>query len=237
MNKQKIKNKEVLWFNFEDYKSLKKRYKDSFCKMNTLFMKESISYTLEVDLSIEDDQIMKNMNEGTRYEVKRCLKEKLKIENINEKRTFLDFYNDFAKAKNLNKISLENMTFSPDLVIRGIKNNDDQFLAIHVYVVDKFSNISRLLYSATSTELFEDNKALIARANRLLHFKDMLYFKANGFKRYDLGGFAYNTENKSLRGINKFKSGFGGKMRKVYNYEPLLIYFIKNCYGKISSSS
>ena len=136
MNKQKIKNKEVLWFNFEDYKSLKKRYKDSFCKMNTLFMKESISYTLEVDLSIEDDQIMKNMNEGTRYEVRRCLKESLVIENINDNEMFIEFYNHFAKVKELNIISTENLMFSPKLIIRGVKNNENQFLSMHVYVIN-----------------------------------------------------------------------------------------------------
>lgn len=159
------------------------------------------------------------------------------IEKITDKAIFINFYNDFAKSKQLNQISNQSLNFNPVPIIRGVKNDQNQFLAIHVYVVDEKNTIARLLYSATNSELFEENKALIGRANRLLHFNDILFFKNEGFERYDLGGYAHNTTDNSLKGINKFKAGFGGEVRKVYNYEPLIINIIKYCYGKISTST
>jgi lipid II:glycine glycyltransferase (peptidoglycan interpeptide bridge formation enzyme) len=237
MNIQTFKNKKIVWFNIRESRSLTKRYKDSFLRMDNFFMKEKVSHTIEVDLSIDEDQILNGMDKGTKYEVRRCLKENLVIENINEISTFIEFYNHFAKIKNLNLISKDNLNFSPDLILRGIKNIENQFLSIHVYVVNESGAIARLLYSATNIELFDDNKALIGRANRLLHYDDMLYFKSNGYKRYDLGGYAHNTEDKLLKGINKFKKGFGGSVREVYIYEPIIINVLKNLYGKVSPAS
>lgn len=237
MNIQSFKNKKIVWFNLSESRSLKKRYKDSFLRMDNFFMKKKVSHTIEVDLSKNIDQIQENMDKGTKYEIRRCLKEGLLIEEITDRMIFVDFYNSFAKSKKLNQISNSHLNFSPNLVLRGIKNELDQLLAIHVYVINASNSIARLLYSATNAELYESNKALIGRANRLLHFNDICYFKEQGFKRYDLGGLAFQTTNRSLQGINKFKEGFGGEVREVFNYEPKLIYLLKYYYGKISSSS
>jgi lipid II:glycine glycyltransferase (peptidoglycan interpeptide bridge formation enzyme) len=51
----------------------------------------------------------------------------------------------------------------------------------------------------------------------LLHWEDILYFKANGFKVYDLGGVSMDTTNQDRQAINKFKECFGGILVKEYN--------------------
>ncbi|MEI2749887.1 MAG: hypothetical protein V9E88_14145 [Ferruginibacter sp.] len=49
---------------------------------------------------------------------------------------------------------------------------------------------------------------LIGMANKLLTAKDIGYFKEQGYKMMDFGGYAENTEDKSLKGINDFKLSF-----------------------------
>jgi hypothetical protein len=53
----------------------------------------------------------------------------------------------------------------------------------------------------------------------LLHYKDMLAFKAAGVRLYDFGGwYAGDTDTDLLR-INKFKEEFGGNVELRYNCE------------------
>ena len=81
-----------------------------------------------------------------------------------------------------------------------------------------------LFYSAS---LFRelDNSAIrnrIGRANRLLHWQDMLHFKAGGISVYDFGGwYAGDSDLERLR-INKFKEEFGGQIVKNHICERAL---------------
>ena len=48
---------------------------------------------------------------------------------------------------------------------------------------------------------------MVGRANRLLHYTDMLFFKNHGSKIYDWGGI---SDSEEIRNITDFKSRFGG---------------------------
>ena len=57
----------------------------------------------------------------------------------------------------------------------------------------------------------QEKKALIARANGLLHYQSMIYFKNNGYKIYDFGGISGNFDkNDPHYGIYGFKKAFKG---------------------------
>ena len=58
-------------------------------------------------------------------------------------------------------------------------------------------------------------KALVGRANRLLHMNDILSFKELGYSTYDWGG--CSDENEDLRKIANFKRGFGRRSVLVYD--------------------
>ena len=96
---------------------------------------------------------------------------------------------------------------------------------MHSYIFDKEKKIIRLLHSASFYET-DDKKIrnLIGMANRFLHFKDMQYFKEEGFETYDFGGYAYDTPDKHLQNINKFKSSFNGISTLQSNYYTYLLY-------------
>lgn len=87
-------------------------------------------------------------------------------------------------------------------------------VAYHGYVTG--DGIARLLYSVSVFRGCEDNalRNAIGRANRLLHYEDMLRFKELGYTVYDWGGYATDP---ALENINSFKAGFGGSLASRYN--------------------
>jgi len=74
-------------------------------------------------------------------------------------------------------------------------------------------------------ENFDRN--LIGRANKYLTVTDINYFKEQGFKTFDFGGFAKDTENESLKGINNYKLQFGGELVRCTNYYSFNYWILK----------
>ena len=62
-----------------------------------------------------------------------------------------------------------------------------------------------------------DYRALVGRANRWLHWKEMLQFKEMGLKRYDWGGLFEDESVPENAGINRFKKDFGGQQVRTYD--------------------
>lgn len=90
---------------------------------------------------------------------------------------------------------------------------DGQEVVYHAYVTDEAN--TRLLISCSEFRVAD--KALrnaIGRANKYLHWEDMMFFKDLGVKKYDWGGVS-SFENPN--GIDKFKMGFGGIPVEYYN--------------------
>ena len=57
--------------------------------------------------------------------------------------------------------------------------------------------------------------------------KDIFYFKEKGFKIYDFGGFAKDTNDESLKGINNYKLLFGGKVVPCTDYYSYNYWLLK----------
>jgi lipid II:glycine glycyltransferase (peptidoglycan interpeptide bridge formation enzyme) len=58
---------------------------------------------------------------------------------------------------------------------------------------------------------------LIGRANRWLHWQDMLRLKQMGLERYDWGGLFEDDSTPERAGINSFKKHFGGRQERTYD--------------------
>lgn len=63
----------------------------------------------------------------------------------------------------------------------------------------------------------DTERALVSRANRWLHWQDMLTFKQKGFECYDWGGLFEDETSPERAGINRFKCDFGGRREVTYN--------------------
>ena len=61
----------------------------------------------------------------------------------------------------------------------------------------------------------------MGRANRLLHWGDMLRFRELGVATYDLGGWYTEHRDEALLKINSFKEEFGGSVVHEWDaYRP-----------------
>jgi len=98
---------------------------------------------------------------------------------------------------------------------------EDEVLCTHLYIADASIGRARLIRSASQfREAQPKQQQIIGRANRLLHFHDILLFQEQGLEKYDLGGYypADAPVNESLRRINDFKLSFGGRVTCEANY-------------------
>ena len=76
----------------------------------------------------------------------------------------------------------------------------------------------RLTYSASWFRgMDSDYRSLVGRANRWLHWRDMLCFRQAGVQYYDWGGVFEDESTPERTGINHFKRMFGGQ--PVQSYE------------------
>lgn len=219
-----------IWYNNENVinKVDLLRYKFIQDKNDSAYFLENL-FTILIDLSMNEDEIFSLFKKNTKYEINRAInKDNIKcgilldygsdnIEKINE---YINYYNDFAKSKKRSLIKIDDIQQfinMKNICIRYAKK-DDEVLSMHAYVIS--DNIVRLHQSCS---LFRNSndieyKNMVARANRLLHWDDILFFKQKGILLYDLGGWYGGKTNEEQLLINKFKESFGGKIKQEYSY-------------------
>jgi hypothetical protein len=133
---------------------------------------------------------------------------------------FGEFYNGFARSKNLRGCNIPKMLALNDvnsLAITSAYAESGELLCYHAYIVDGYR--ARLLYSASHYRNMPDSahRSLIGRANRYLHWRDISFFKKQYYSIYDFGGLSLNEEAE-LKSIDEFKMGFGGQVVMEYNF-------------------
>lgn len=188
--------------------------------------------TIQIDLLQDCDVIFIGFEKNTRYEINRALKkDEIIINELDpnlEKEIFYNMYTDFSKIKNLKDINHDEI----DLLInagcfriRLAYDKDKNPLVCHTYIIA--NKKARLAHSISffRNELNNEDKKLIGRANRLLHWEDIKLFKDEGFYIYDLGGISTDENNIETQSINKFKKSFGGFT--VVNHNSLIPTSIK----------
>src|SRR5207244_489818 len=79
-------------------------------------------------------------------------------------------------------------------------------VAAHVLLVDRPR--ARLFLSATTHRADAVDTQVVGRLNRLLHWHEMLYYKACGFAKYDFGGI--EDRSSPVYSVTQFKLSFGG---------------------------
>jgi len=216
----------MIWFAPKPsrWRFLNSYYKQSSCTEPVAGYFRSPFFTKTIDLRSTLDEIESHFDPKTQYEVRRAVKDGVSTHINGSTADFIKFYNAFAKTKGLSLISESGLAkYRSDLFITYAVSQE-QVVVMHAYVTDRSSGRTRLLYSASlfRNEQEASVKAVIGRANRLLHAADISFFKTDGFIIYDLGGYAPNTTDAALININQFKDSFGGILVKETDYQPLL---------------
>jgi lipid II:glycine glycyltransferase (peptidoglycan interpeptide bridge formation enzyme) len=233
--KKSISRIAEVWYNFDEKPSKKAdvlRYKFVSEKPKRASSFEEL-YTLLLDLEESEEVLFARIRKNTRYEINRA-KNKDKIncitflqedeKNEDKLMQYIAFFNAFANSKGRSHVffsDIESFYDSGTFCIRYVETEDD-ILTMHAYVVS--DNTARLYQSSSLFRTSDDAeyRAMIGRANRLLHWDDMIYFKAMGLKWYDFGGWyggsASTGTYKEQLLINQFKESFGGIKKQEYSF-------------------
>jgi hypothetical protein len=179
--------------------------------------------SLVSDLAVDADALVGAFGKDCRYKIRRAdTKDGLQMEFItapaDRLREFRAFFDSFARQKSHEPSDgpwLRAACEAGQLVLtRASQGGED--LVWHAYIV--CGGGTWLQYTGSCFRDREnDYRALVGRANRWLHWKDMLQFKERGITRYDWGGVFADESAPNRSGIDEFKRSFGGRDARTYD--------------------
>lgn len=180
------------------------------------------AYSSQMDLSLSVEDILSQFSKTRRYEVRRAKqRDSLMVQfcmtfDEEELRAFEAYYNQFAletqELYSLGVRKVEALWKSGQFVLAKIMDEHSEILAMHGYIMDRKKGIVALFSSSSHFRVNREKSALISRANSLLHYESMIYFKKSGFKVYDFGGVYLGEENPHYKSIADFKRSLGGEI-------------------------
>ncbi|HEX2826072.1 MAG TPA: hypothetical protein VHP37_06985 [Burkholderiales bacterium] len=179
--------------------------------------------SLVSDLTADERALMARLGNTNRYKINRAnnrdgLTAEFLAAPAARLEEFRAFYDAFAGQKKLApsyRRGLEASCAAGQLVLSAA-SRDGRRIVWHAYVTSGGS--AALLHSASHFRAEDGvDRALVGRANRWLHWKDMLEFKAAGYRRYDWGGMFEDESVAAQASINNFKREFGGDPIESYN--------------------
>ncbi len=192
------------------------------------FFFKKVFFTLHSDLRLSEEEIVKKFSSTIRNEIKRSEREGCVFNSSESTENFVSLYNDFAKQREIAGITFEKLDELQDNLILTSSSMDGVIISAHSYLVDYDLKKVRLLHSGSQRFSEGLDRNMIARSNKFLHYMDMVQFKRDGFQTYDWGGIAFDTKDKGIQGINKFKESFGGELIKQKElYSPLYYLILK----------
>jgi hypothetical protein len=179
--------------------------------------------SLVTDLSMPEEAIAAGFGKDCRYKVKRAdAKDRLQMDLVLKPRhrlaEFQSFFDAFAQQRSLVPADprwLLAACGSGQLALSAVVR-EGEILVWHAYVLS--GSTLRLQHSASHFRAREnDHRALIGRANRWLHWMDMLKFRQLGYTRYDWGGLFEDESTPERAGVNGFKRDFGGREERTFD--------------------
>lgn len=189
-------------------------------------------FTKLVNVDRPDEAILKEFHKNNQYKIRRAQKEGLAFSLVDNPDVFAQFYDSFAATKDMDAIDPNVLrSYWPRIVVTQM-TNAAEVLVMHSYVMDETIGRASMWQSASQFRSAEgedgqQKRNLIGRANRLLHYRDMIWLRDRGFKTYDFGGYAANTTDLSLQHINDFKDSFGGELVEESNYASAAITLLR----------
>jgi len=177
--------------------------------------------TRVLDLALPAETLLAQMDSSTRYEIRRAENKDGITGRIWRKpdagvlEEFHHSYSEFARVKGIANVDLRRLVEYgrvDRLVLTQASSAEVGSVAWHVYLI--LGARARLLSSVSGFRGSQDvaERALSGRANRFLHWFDILRFKERELRVYDLGGWYGELEDDARRKIDDFKRGFGGEV-------------------------
>ena len=197
-------------------------------------------YSAITNLTGTEEELFAALGSTLRYKIKRAEREGTEVSFFSGEEAacrlpaFAEtFENMYEQKGNREELPTEEMkTYALDgKLLVSIASIGGKAAVYHSYVCD--DKHCRLTFTCSEfrAALTKEEKQAFARANELLHWKDITYFKGRGLFSYDWGGL---TSPEEPNGIDKFKLSFGCKPVEYYNIikpitmKAMLVREIKN---------
>lgn len=213
--------------NYNDYRGEESSIPSGFKKI--------YGTTATIDLTQSMDELLAKMHSTTRNEVRRAQKENIVVDIVHDNKTFVKYYNSFAKEKGLPTINETHLTKYGSSVMLVQARFNEHILSMHATMIDNEEKIAGLLYSC-STRLDESvDKKMVGWANRYLHYKEFEILKGMGMAKYEWCGVCLDPEKPDRYSIGQFKLKIGGEVRQDLTLRsPLfsLLLKLKGSFGK-----
>lgn len=169
-------------------------------------------HTVMIDLEKSEEDLLADMRRQTRYEVRRSMKQNIKVESGNSEKLFKEFHQvqaETAARQNFippseKDLLAEREAFGKNATIYVAKTEEGEPIA---YGLILKSGSEADYFEAASTELNRRLPGAYA-----IQWQAMRDLKKEGYKRYNLWGIAPpNQPNHRYAGVTTFKTGFGGE--------------------------
>jgi len=193
-----------------------------YCRHAPIGARTVTSLSMVTDLDASADAIADSFSKDCRYKIRRAdTKDGLAMEWISDPaprlEEFREFFDAFARQKAHEPCDLQWLEAARDArqLVFTNASREGEALVWHAYLISGKS--AWLQYTGSCfRDKQNDYRALVGRANRWLHWKDMLHFKHSGMARYDWGGLFEDESSPERAGINAFKRSFGGRVERTY---------------------
>jgi hypothetical protein len=193
-----------------------------YCSAPIADVHSSPLHSLHTDLAPPAEAIFARFEASCRRQVRRADREDAlgyvpSPEPATDLEEFADFYDVFARQKGLWPADRHWLARAAEAGQLGLSRvvHDDETLVWHAHLLAGSS--AQLAHSASwYRDADGDHRSRVARANRWLHWQDMLAFKATGTLHYDWGGMFPDESTAERAGINRFKRTFGGTPALAY---------------------
>src|SRR5436190_13543927 len=183
-------------------------------------------YTLLVDLQRAESAIFDGLRRSTRANIRRAeSRDAIECRVLDEtspavRARFCAAYADFASRRGLSGADANRLHMLAErrmLALSSASRDDLGAIVFHAYLL--FRGRARLVHSVTVQRDAADSgiSHLAGRANRYLHWADIVHFRAHGVHTYDFGGWYEGHDDKERLGINEFKEEFGGRVVCEHN--------------------
>ena len=185
-------------------------------------------HSLELDLTIDDSELLKGFTASTRNQINRARREAVQFyawvdpdEQVLNR--FVQFLVEFATERGLGEgvpLWMRDYAAQGALLLTNAAGADGNALVWHSYYrggdwVRQLHSVSRF-----AGEADKEARNAIGRANRFLHWADMIECRRIGVRKFDFGGWYSGDSDQKLLRVNAFKEEFGG--RQTLRYHSML---------------
>jgi hypothetical protein len=183
----------------------------------------SVHRTARTDLARSTEDIISEFSNSCRYQIRRAdardaLRCEVFLEPTERLAEFIEFFDLFAQQKGIwpaDRHWLARVASEGQLVLSAALHGG-RAIVWHAHL--RSCQTAMLAHSASLFRgLDERAQALIGRANRWLHWQDMLRFKELGATWYDWGGLFDDESADDRAGINRFKTSFNCAPMETYD--------------------